>query len=215
MSRPRLAVLTTILLVIALAACSGARPASPFASPEANRKPTTLFTIGGSATEGDGVSNRYRDAWPYLLFNESFAGSTSLVNAALDGATAANALLDQLPLAQEVKPSTVAIWLGADDLRQRTPIGRFTNELQHLIEELRAGGAHQILVADLPSAYGHDAQPYNTAIRRAVAATNTTLVEIQHTPISLAPTDGLSDQPTTASDKLIAGAFEHALQATP
>lgn len=215
MSRPRLAVLTTIVLVIALAACNSTRPASPFASPDANRKPTTLLTIGGSATEGDGVSDRYRDAWPYLVFNKSFPRSSSLVNAALDGATVSNALLDQLPLAQEVKPNTVAIWLGADDLLQRTPIAPFTNQLHHLIEELRAAGAHRILVADLPSAYGRNAQTYNTAIRRVAAATNTTLVEIQHAPISLAPTDGLSHQPTTASDELIAAAFEHALRPTP
>jgi lysophospholipase L1-like esterase len=208
-------ILVTTVLVVALAACSDARPASPFASPDANQKPTTLLTIGGSATEGDGVANRYRDAWPYLVFNKSLPRSASLVNAALDGATVANTLLDQLPLAQEVKPDTVAIWLGADDLLQRTPIGRFSDQLHQLIESLRAAGAHKILVADLPSAYGRDSGMYNAAIRRVVHATNTTLVELQRAPISLAPTDGLPDQPTTASDQLVADAFDRALQPAP
>ena len=81
-----------MVLVLALGALHG-RIAIRHRAP---RPPTTrsrrrCSTIGGSATEGDGVPDRFRDAWPYLLFDEAFPVSTSLVNAALDGATVANA----------------------------------------------------------------------------------------------------------------------------
>ena len=96
--------------------------AAPSAAGGTQGKPTTLVTIGSSATEGDGVSNRFRQAWPYLFFDEAFPISTSLVNAAVDGATVANASTQQLPLVREVKADVVAIWLGVDDLENHTPI---------------------------------------------------------------------------------------------
>ena len=117
------------------------------------------------------MPDRLRDAWPYLLFDEAFPISTSLVNAALDGATVARAEADQLPLAREVKPRVVAIWLGIDDLAQHTPVAHFSSELRALIEELRATGAQRILVADLPRAFGSGVTEYDTAIRSVVEST--------------------------------------------
>ena len=133
------------------------------------------------------------------------------MNAALDGATVANVSVEQLPVAEEVKPDVVAIWLGADDLAQRTPVDRFRSGLQTLIDQIRRTGATRILVADLPPAY-HGVEPYNTAIREVVRSTKSTLVELADAGISLAPTDRLADQPDVASHRLIAAAFTRALK---
>jgi len=215
MKRPGRPVVAAIGLLFALVSCSGTRPPSPFASADTKGRSTTLLTIGGSATEGDGVPDRYRDAWPYLLYQDAFPPSTSLVNAALDGATTANTLIDQLPLAQQVKPDTVAIWLGADDLAQRTPIDQFATGLRVLIDDLRHTGARRILVADLPDVLGPNAPAYNAAIRRAVTVTNARLVELQHAPITLTPSGGAGPQPDAASQRVIANAFRQELETSP
>src|SRR5207302_9004424 len=145
--------LATIALLLVLGACSSAR--RPTVASTDNVGPaTTVLVMGGSATEGDGVADRLRDAWPYLVFHDAFPRSTSLINAALDNATITNAQANQLPLAQEVKPTTVLIWLGADNLTHRTPTSQFASALRTLLDEVRATGARQILVADLPAALG-------------------------------------------------------------
>ncbi len=206
--------LPTIVLVLILAACSGG--GRPTIVPSTDNGPrTTLLVMGGSATEGDGVANRFREAWPYLVFRDAFSRSTSLVNAALDDATVANAQADQLPLVTEVKPDTVLIWLGVDDLIHRTPTAQFTSQLRTLIDNTRATGTRRVLVADLPDALGNTTSAYNAAIRQVVAATHTKLVELEHAAITLEPTDGLPPQPDATSHHAIAQAFERALQTTP
>jgi lysophospholipase L1-like esterase len=215
MRRSGASIVAAICLLPAFVSCSGTRPPSPFASADTKSRSTTLLTIGGSATEGDGLPDRYRDAWPYLLYQHAFPPSTSLVNTALDGATTANTIIDQLPLAQQVKPDTVAIWLGADDLAQRTPIDQFATELHVLIDDLHNTGAHRILVADLPDVFGPNAAAYNAAIQQVVTATNARLVELQHAPITLAPSGGAGPQPDTEGHRVIANAFQHELETSP
>jgi lysophospholipase L1-like esterase len=204
----------TVVLLLTLNACSGGGR-STTVPPTDNGAPTTLLVIGGSATEGDGVANRLRDAWPYLVFRDAFSRSTSLINAALDNATVANAHADQLPLVTEVKPDTVLIWLGVDDLIHRTPTAQFASQLRTLIDDARATGTRRILVADLPDALGNTTSAYNAALRQVVAATHTKLVELEHVTITLVPTDGLPPQPDAAGHRAIAQTFERALRTTP
>jgi lysophospholipase L1-like esterase len=213
--RPRYASAWTslgLVLMLVLSGCTAGTPRSPGLAGAVNAKATTLLTIGGSATEGDGLPDRLHDAWPYLLWDQAFPVSTSLVNAALDDATIKNAQADQLPLAQEVKPQVVAVWLGIDDLAQHTPIDQFAAELRALIDELRATGAQRILVADLPDAFGAGAVSYNTATRSVVQSTKATLVELEHAAISIAPSRGLADQPDAAAHRVVVSAFEQALK---
>lgn len=200
-------------LVVVLGACSGSSHSATNAAGGAQEKPTTLVTIGSSATEGDGVADRFREAWPYLLFDEAFPVSTSLVNAAVDGATVANAPAQQLPLVREVKPEVVAIWLGVDDLQEHTPTGQFSSGLRTLIADLHSDGVTRILIADIPNAFGTSASSYDNAIRAVVRSTEVSLVELQNTAISLVPSRGLSNQPDAAGQRLIATAFERALRA--
>jgi hypothetical protein len=200
----------SVVAIVALAACSsGAHARSIPAPATANQAGETVLAIGSSATEGDGVRDRLQDAWPYLVFRESLPPSAVFVNGALDDATVAHALTSQAPLAEELKPAIVEMWLGADDLRADTPIATFTAEYTQLVETLRADGSGRILIADLPAAYGARASAYNAAIHAVVAATGAELVSLASTDITLAPTDGLPPQPDTASHRLIAAAFAH------
>ncbi len=206
-SPAHLAGLLVVLVLVAAGCSSGSHSAAPPTTLAAG-PPETVLAIGGSATEGDGVADRLRNAWPYLVFHESFPISTVFVNGALDGATVANALVAQAPLARDLKPSVVEIWLGADDLVAATPVTAFTLTFTQLINALHADGAQRILVADLPGAYGSRAGAYNDAIHAVAARTHAELVSLADASITLAPTDGLAPQPDAAGHRLVATAFE-------
>ncbi len=172
-----------------------------------------MVTMGGSATEGDGVEDRLHDAWPYLVYNEARPPTSVLVNAALDDATVRRAIANQLLLVAETKPDLVAVWLGVDDARARTPVATFRRELTLLIRSARVTAVTRVLVADLPASIGvADAGAYNTAIRQAVTATKAELVELANIDVTLAPTQGLPDQPDAKSHRAIADAFERVLR---
>jgi lysophospholipase L1-like esterase len=200
--------------VLALAACSGGSSTTNTAGSTAVQAPAArVLAIGGSATEGDGVADRLHDAWPYVVFRRAFPRSTVFVNGALDGATAAHALADQAPLAAELKPTLVEVWLGADDVQARTPIPEFTASFTALVGALRGDGSTRVLVADLPPAYGAAAVPYNDAIRSVVARTHAELVPLAAAAVHLAPTGGLAPQPDAASHRAVATAFTRAIAA--
>jgi lysophospholipase L1-like esterase len=206
--RPVTATVLLVTALLALSACStGSKSATGPASAPSTGPVLTVLALGGSATEGDGVGDRLRDAWPYLVFEHAFPRSTVFVNGALDDATLQHALTAQAPLADELKPAVIEVWLGADDVTDRTPPSIFRTELHELLARLHASGAPRILVADLPSALGEVA-PYNAAVHAEVAAAHVELVSLAHAAISLAPTDGLPPQPDTASHRVIAAAFE-------
>jgi hypothetical protein len=168
--------------------------------------------MGGSATEGDGLDDRLRDAWPYVIFREAFPRNTTFVNAASDNATVHRALTTQLPLARDAKPETIAIWLGADDALQAVPIATFTDELRQLVTGVRAAGARRVLIAGLPPAYGRAAARYDRAVRQVAAATGAEFVDLAPAHVARRAVDGLPDEPDAASHRAIATAFEEELR---
>ena len=200
------------LMLVGVACSSSHRGSGPPASAASPAHGMTLLTIGSSATEGDGVDDRLHDAWPYLVYDETLPSSGALVNAALDDATAAHALTDQAPVAAELHPDVVAIWLGADDIRAGTPVPAFVANLTALIATIKHAGAGRILVADVPNVYGALAAMYDAAIRSVTRTTSVELVELADANITLVPTDGLPPQPDAASHRVVADAFERALR---
>ena len=203
----RRAIAFAVGAMLIAAACSGAHSKTAPRTTTSAGPTETVLAIGSSATEGDGVRDRLQNAWPYVVFRESLPSSAAFVNGALDDATVAHALASQAPLAKELKPDIVEMWLGADDLRSGTPLAVFESGYTQLIDTLRADGSRRILVADLPRAYGSRAPGYNAAIHAVVANTHSELVSLANAAITLAPTDGLPPQPDTASHRIIANAF--------
>jgi lysophospholipase L1-like esterase len=215
MSRTRhgAGILVALAVSVMLAAACSAGPHRAAGPAVNNAGPKlTVLAIGGSATRGDGVADRLQDAWPYLVFHDAFPLSTVFVNGALDDATVAEAIKAQAPLAMELKPDLVEVWLGADDLRLNTPVDEFTQSLTNLIAALRAAGSRRILVADLPAAYGTRVAAYNAAIHQVVAGAHAELVPLAAAPIRLAPNDQLEPQPDVASHRVVAAAFRKAIR---
>jgi len=208
-------VILAVVAAVALAACSsGSKKGKGPASAPSTGPAITVLALGGSATEGDGVRDRFRDAWPYLVFETAFPRSTIFVNGALDDATLQHAITTQTPLAAQLKPDLVEVWLGADDVTSGTPISQFRSELHQLLGLLQSSGVRRILVADLPRALGNIA-PYNAAIHAEVAAAHAELVSLANAAITVAPTEGLTPQPDAASHRLIAAAFERRIAQAP
>ncbi len=167
-----------------------------------------VLAIGGRTTEGDGIRNRLQAAWPYLVFHDAFPRSTVFVNGALDEATVASALETQAPLAAELKPDVVEVWLGADDLAVATRLSDFTSSLTDLIIRLRQAGSRRILVADLPEAYGGRVAAYNAVIRDVVARTKTELVPLANAGITLPRAEEKAPLLDEAGHRIVAAAFE-------
>ncbi len=201
-----------ISLAVAVSGCSAhSRAASVLPATLAGPQ-ETVVSIGGSATEGDGVRNRLQEAWPYLVFRNALPLSTVFVNAALDDATVAHALQLQVPVATELKPNLVEVWLGPDDVEAATPIPAFTTGLTQLIQRLRASTSTRVLVADLPTSFGTRVGPYNTAIHSVVTATGAELVALATATVTLAPVKGLAPQPDADGNRAIAAAFQKVIK---
>ncbi len=140
---------------------------------------------------------------------------TVFVNGALDDATVARALATQVPLARELRPDIVEVWLGADDLRSGTSIQVFRGLFSQLLDQLQATGSPRVLVADLPAAYGVTTARYNDAIHRVVRDAGAQLVSLADVRVNLVAVAGVIRQPDAASQEVIADAFATAITAGP
>ncbi|MCC7107199.1 MAG: hypothetical protein IT307_18860, partial [Chloroflexi bacterium] len=98
----RLAALLGVLLT--LVGCSGPWSASFGLSPQ----PLVYVAIGASDGVGVGANDPERDGWVPLLHARLPRGSR-LVNLAVSGSTAAQAIEQQLPVAQAVHPDLVTV----------------------------------------------------------------------------------------------------------
>jgi lysophospholipase L1-like esterase len=203
-----------VVLALTLSACAGKHATSSSGASNTNAPGITVLTIGDSATEGDGIADRLRGAWPYLLLNEALSPKDQLVNGALDGATAANALAEQAPLAAQVHANDVAIWIGAEDVVASTPVATFQSNYQSLVQEVQAAGARRVLLADLPLSFGRQTAQIDDAIRSVARSTNAQLVELGSAtvPRVLADGSGPSLVPNEQGQRVVADAFERALR---
>jgi lysophospholipase L1-like esterase len=208
----RIAVAVVVALALAAAGCGGGAPSRATGSTVAAERTNTLLIMGTSASLGDGLDDpvRLQDAWPRVFYRDAFPRATVLVNAAvLDGSTA-DALRDQVPLAEDVAPSVVAIWLGAVEASEKRPVNEFAADLNGVVRRTRATGA-RVLLADLPPVAGIDVSAYNRVIARVAEDQGATLVPLHTQTISMLPGSGSTFLPDTAGHRVIARAFQAAL----
>lgn len=112
--------------------------------------PVVYAAIGASETYGIGATDRYRQAWPQVFFNDVLPPSTVLYNFGIPGATTAQALLDEVPAAVAVQPTVVTVWLNVNDLIRGVSAADYKGQLQQLLHTLRRGGQTRVLVANTP-----------------------------------------------------------------
>jgi len=207
------AVAAVVAFAICVAACGGTNANTGAAErPAVGVEETqTLFVIGSGATVGIGLDLALQDAWPRILHREAFPRATVLVNAALEEASAADALEHQVPLAEELSPAVVAIWLGAIEAFGLSPVDEFAANLDALVERVRATGA-RVLIADLPENTAVPIEAFNDAIARVAEEHDATLVSLRSSRITTARGAGPAFLPDVAGHRVIADAFADALR---
>lgn len=135
-------------LALVVSACSGPRR-SPAPAP-APPGPTGVYAaVGASETIGDGTAEPLREAWPQLVFG-AMPGSVSFVNLGFRGATTADAITRELPVAESVHPSVATVWLNVNDLIDGVNAPDYQAHLRTILGRLRATGA-AVYVANTPA----------------------------------------------------------------
>lgn len=213
MRHRRLRSVAMLMCAVALASCSHSSgdSGSETSGTGSTSAHDVLVTIGSSATYGDGLDNPLRDAWPQVLFHESFAQSTVLINASQRAVTVERALAQQLSLAIEQHATVVAVWLGDLDLESGVDPATFEGQLDTLVEQLTASGARVLLGNISRSEPG--AAAYDDAITRVAhgpSAAGVTLVDVA-AALSATPEIGPSSDVDASMSVKVAHAFGSAL----
>jgi lysophospholipase L1-like esterase len=134
----------------AAAGCSAVSPSPPGPPAEPNGPSPLYVAIGASETVGVGVTDPYRQAWPALFFREALPASAQFVDLGVPGITVSDALVQEVPAAVSLRPEVVTVWLNVNDLIAGVSATTYGRELTELLQELRAGGHTQVLVANTP-----------------------------------------------------------------
>lgn len=191
-----------------LAACAaGGDVEEPASGTSAGPRPVYV-AIGSDETVGVGADRPTVEAWPQVLYRTALDPSTVFVNAASQDSSVADALDEQLPLALELRPTLVTVWLNRTDVATGTSVAVFERRYAELLRALRRGGRTEVIVATMPpDAPGDPASPdgigesdpasdddladlspdernarvaaYNDAIRRIATAAGAKVVDLQ------------------------------------
>ena len=158
-------------------------------TPASATRPRLLVAIGASDAVGIGASDPARTGWVPQLHQRLPAG-TRLVNLGISGARVVDALAQQLPVAVDLAPDYVVIWIAVNDLIAGTPLHAYERDLDLLLAELTSTRA-KLFVANIPNlgglprAAGHDPQrvaatinQWNAAIARVAESHGATVVDL-------------------------------------
>lgn len=114
-------------------------------------KALVYTAVGASETAGVGADiDRFRDAWPAVLYASALPIAAVYYNLGISGATIPDALTDELPRALELHPDLVTVWLNVNDLVTGRDVATYQAGLQQLVRALRQGGHARVLVANTP-----------------------------------------------------------------
>ena len=196
--------------------------------------------VGASDAVGVGARRPRTEAWPRLLYRRAFPRTTRFVNLGVSGATAASALVGQVPRAERLRPDVVTVWLAVNDVVAGVALDDYEAALDELVGRLRGEGTTRVLVGNCPyldrlPAYlagwavgllpgpaeaNRIVDGYDTVIERVVARHGATLVDLRAAALAarraglespLFAADGF--HPSTAGHRAIAGAFADVLAA--
>jgi lysophospholipase L1-like esterase len=228
-----------LLVALMAAACLIAGCATPFGVAPSGRATATARTgsvtgvtyvaLGASDAYGIGTDDPDRLNWPAVLAGE-LSVPVHLVNLGIPGATVADALRAELPVALDAHPAVITIWLAVNDLANGSDLPTYTQQLTTLIEALRRGTSARIFVGNLPdlallpyfaaydpAALGAQVRAWNAAILSVCRGEGAHLVDLnagwqdlaQHPEYISA--DGL--HPSTDGAARIADTFAAAIRA--
>ena len=110
----------------------------------------SYVALGASDAWGTGASDPDDENWPVDLAHK-LGQQTHFVNLGIPGITLHDALNVELPVALDVHPNLITIWLAVDDLLVNTPIDSYTHDLDFLLTRLQSAFPHAyIALANVP-----------------------------------------------------------------
>ncbi|HLZ69127.1 MAG TPA: GDSL-type esterase/lipase family protein [Dehalococcoidia bacterium] len=177
------------LLSVLLLGCRAASPPASSMLPVSREHAQVLVAIGASDAVGIGATNPDSDNWVARLGGKLPSGSR-VVNLGISGATAQQALEQELPVAADAAPTLAAVWLGVNDIEQNVSLDAFSANLSGVLSGLRQTGS-KLYVGNLPdlrllpafngrdpAALDTQVRGWNAAIGRIVREQGATLVDV-------------------------------------
>lgn len=192
----------------------------------------TYVALGASDSFGIGADHPATQSWPSGVA-KALGESVHLLNLGVPGATADQAIRDELPIALDADPDVVTVLLGVNDLDDGVPLANFTTNLRSLLASLTTGTHAHIYVGNLPDlshlpylvqrhgeqTLAREVPLWNAAIASACSQFGATLVDV-YTGWNLAglrpeyvSADGL--HPSTLGAAHLAELFSTAIVASP
>jgi lysophospholipase L1-like esterase len=119
--------------------------------PTSAARPEVYVALGASDAVGVGAARPDQDGWAPLV-QQGLPDRPQLVNLGVSGATLADVLAEQAPVAADAGPRWVTIWPGPNDLRAGVPLDTFTAQLNRLLDDLAPPPGQQrlVMVVNLP-----------------------------------------------------------------
>ena len=182
--RLMLAVLLISLTAVA-AACTSEEPvrtrddASPL-----------YVAIGASDSVGTGARDPASQGWVVVLHGKMPSG-TRLANLGIAGLRLDQAIDQVLPVALDLQPSTVTVWMAVNDLANGMPLESYRADLDTLLGSLNEGTRARVYVANIPdltvlpalrqfppAELRAEIERWNAAIAESAAAHGAVLVDL-------------------------------------
>jgi hypothetical protein len=143
--------------------------------------------VGGNETdEGPVNQSSPTRSWAHQVFT-GFPTSAVLLDVSARSADAATTRERHVPAAVSQHPTVAAVWLGAEDAEDGTPVPTFTITLDGIVRELQRGGASRVLL--LRRAPGGATAPYAAAIDEVAAQTEAVVVPLPGEDQALSATE--------------------------
>jgi len=122
---------------------------APTPSPTATTPPFRYVAIGASDTVGVGASDPRTGSWPARVAARLPAGA-DYVNLGVSGSLAAQASLEQAPVATGLRPQLVTIWLAVNDLNANVSPTDYATGLRKVIAPLVSLTDARVFVGNVP-----------------------------------------------------------------
>jgi lysophospholipase L1-like esterase len=148
--------------------------------------------IGASDTVGTGARNPATEGWVPQL-HAKMPKETRLANLGIAGLKMHDALEQVLPVAVDLRPTTVTIWLAVNDLAAGVPLEQYQEDLNTMLATLARETEARVYVANVPDltllpvfrsrqipGLGEMIAQWNTVIAATVAANGAILVDLHH-----------------------------------
>jgi acyl-CoA thioesterase-1 len=178
-----------LTLLLALLAAMALACTDESARPEQSAAPLYV-AIGASDSVGTGARSPASEGWVTLVYQKMPAG-TRLANLGINGLQLRQALDQVLPVALDLRPTVVTVWLAVNDYAAGVPLAAYRDDLDTLLDALAQGTRARVYVANLPDltllprfgdrppdALRADVAQWNAAIAAAAAAHGATLIDL-------------------------------------